>query len=273
MSAIACRPTVFYINRDIDLPRRERIEQNFAACRIEAERIPGINGRDLPEELRGLFPPSRLKNGEVGCYASHVLVWQQIVSRDLPYALVLEDDAKFDESAIELVGDCLANLPEGWDYVHLDGRPRRKRFAYRPILKLRDDRYLVRYLRIPDGTVAQLVSNHGARKLLKDVPRSNPVDVDVRMPWRWGLDIYGVSPAPFEQADFNSAIHTLGGNSRHRSWSGSGYRSPSSFLYNLKKLGTYWWSRCALEMAARKLARSMSRRRPAAGKQNASAAP
>lgn len=251
----------FYINRDVDLSRREQIARHLEAANMPAERISAVNGYDVPERLARYFPQSRLKAGEVGCYASHMLAWEAIHSRALPYALVLEDDAAFAPSAKDALVELLGKLPQGWDYIHLDGRLRPRAFASRPISALSDNRQLVRYGRIPDGTVAQLVSLQGARKLLRDTPRIRPVDTDIRMPWLWDLDVYGVTPSPFGHADFDSAIKTLGGNSRKRSWKGSGFRSAHSFLFNLRKLGPVWWLKCAKDMSLQKLSRRRAGKR------------
>ena len=252
---------VFYINRDADTERRVSLEEKLAHIFPRAERISAVNGRQLPTELEPFFPPSSLKPGEVGCYASHMLVWNEIVGRRLRYALILEDDVDIDIDVKALISEILTVLPRGWDYVHLDGRPRSRRFAFRTIATLRQDRKLVRYARIPDGTVAQLVSAQGARKLLAVVPRHVAVDVDIRTPWRWNLDLYGVTPSPFGHAAFASAIRKLGGNSRHRSWTGSGYRSPFSFVFNVRKLGLLFWMICAAQMAEQKWRRFLSRDR------------
>jgi glycosyl transferase family 25 len=251
----------FYINRDVDVSRREQLIQYLDAANLPAERVPAVNGRSLPDGFLPLFPPSRLKDGEVGCYASHMLVWREIVARQLPYALVLEDDARFEPAAKDLVSDVLGKLPKGWDYVHLDGRLHSRSFPHRPLAVLSGRSKLVRYARIPHGTAAQLVSLEGARKLLKAVPRVRPVDTDIRMPWLWNLDLYGVTHSPFEHAAFDSPIKKLGGYSKVKTWTGSGRRSLSSFLFNLRKLGPEWWLRCAHEAGSRKLAHFASRHR------------
>lgn len=253
--------TVFYINRDVDETRRAAVEACLAKTGFVAQRISGVDGRKLPVHLQSLFPASSLKDGEVGCYASHMLAWKEIISRKLGYALILEDDATFEPIAEDVVKSLLANLPIGWDYIHMDGRPRPRSFPARQLATLSNGSRLVRFARIPDGTVAQLVSASGAHKLLREVPRTRPVDVDIRMPWNWDLDTYGVVPSPFQQASLASPIQDLGGHSRTRRWSGSGYRSLSSFVYNFRKLGAYWWLRCSAELATQKISRKLWRRK------------
>lgn len=247
----------FFINLDQHTDRRQFIESQLAAARIRAERIPGIDGNNLPAAFLPYFQHGLLSPGEIGCYASHLRAWRTIVERDLPHALVLEDDVQIDKDANQLLSELLRVLPSGWDYVHMDGRSRNRGFAARPLKQLIGNHDLVRYARIPDGAVAYLISYQGAQKLLVPRNRSAPVDTDIRRPWHWGLDLYGVTNPPFRPANFPSTIETRGGRSRrhHRDWLGSGFRSPQSFAFNLRKLGPYWWVRCLAENALNKARR------------------
>lgn len=247
----------FFINLDQHTDRRQFIESQLAAAGFAAERIPGIDGDRLPDSLHSYFSPQLLSPGETGCYASHLIAWQTIVARNLSYALVLEDNVEIGTDAAQLVTDVTRILSPGWDLVHMSEKPRTRRFAARPLESLPDNRKLVRYARVPDGAFAYLISNRGAQKLLTPVPRSAPVDTDIRRPWYWGLDLYGVTNPPFRPANFPSTIESRGARSRrhHRNWLGSGFRSPQSFAFNLRKLGPYWWARCLAENAPNKTRR------------------
>ena len=54
-----------------------------------------VRGAAVPASFALQFSHSDkcLTAGEIECYASHLLVAQQIVSRRLPYAIILEADA------------------------------------------------------------------------------------------------------------------------------------------------------------------------------------
>lgn len=253
----------FFINLDQHTDRRQFIESQLAAAGFHAERIAGIDGDKLPEFLSSYFPRSSLSPGEIGCYASHLIVWQTIVTRGLPYALVLEDDVEVGADAAQLVADVIHTLSPGWDFVHLSEKPRSRRFAARPLKSLPHNRKLVRYARVPDGTFAYLISHSGAQKLLSPVPRLVPIDTDIRRPWDWGLDLYGVTNSPFRPANFSSTIAARGGHSRRqrKHWLGSGFRSFHSFAFNIRKLGPYWWVRCFAENALSKASRRRLKRR------------
>ena len=259
---------VFYINMDHDVGRRESIEAQLSAAGFEAERFPGVDGDKLPGPVQSYFPCRVLSPGEIGCYASHLMVWRTIVARNLTYALVLEDDVRIEADAAQVVRELIHILPRGWDFVHMSGKPRSRNFAARPISKLPGSRNLVRYARVPDGAMAYLISRQGAEKLLAPRARSAPVDTDIRRPWQWGLDLYGVTNPPFRPAEFASTIEARGGHSRrqHKHWLGSGFRSLHSFAFNIRKLGPYWWVRCLVENALNKARRRIALEPPPATK-------
>lgn len=251
---------VFFINLDKDTDRRRLMEAQLSIAGIRAERIAAIDGRNLPAWAKPFFPPSRLRPGEVGCYASHMLVWRTMLARGIPHAVVLEDDATFGPDISSTLATVTAALPDGWDFVHLFGEPRAHPFAFRPISSLQNGLRLVRFSRVPTGTVAYLISAGGAAKLLANRPRTVPIDHDTRQPWKWGLDLYGVEPGPFGIARAASAIGAIGGHSRIRRGIVGGirhsYRSPASAAFNIRKLGLAWWLWCLAQNTAHKAVRA-----------------
>ena len=251
---------IFFINLDKDADRRQSIETQLSLAGLCGERIAGINGRLLPEWAASYFPPSNLRPGEVGCYASHMLVWRAIVSRKLPYALVLEDDVRIPPDFAGILDEIIRSLPPGWDFVHIAAPVKARPFAFRPLETLRNGSRLVRYSRIPSSTEAYLISASGAAKLLSAVPRTVPVDFDTRRPWKWGLDCYGIEPGPIGRTQRASTIGAIAGHSRLRRGVIGGVtyslRSPASAVFNIRKLGLAWWTWCLAQNAAHKLVRA-----------------
>lgn len=163
----------FFINRDCDTDRRYHIEQQIAGARLTPARISGVNALAVPDDFRAYFFEgdkliSPLNPGEVGCYASHLKALRTIADGDVAHALVLEDDAFLPADTDAIVKDILAHIPSDWDVVHICGNARR---ATKPIAQLANGRTLLRYSRIPSGAFGYLVSNAGARKLLKPMKR------------------------------------------------------------------------------------------------------
>jgi glycosyl transferase family 25 len=258
-------PATFYINRDCDGDRRENIERQLKAAGIAAERIDGVNGLAVPHDLREYFFEndklcSSLKPGEVGCYASHLKALKTLLARGLDYALVVEDDAILPHDLPQIVQTVLVNAPPAWDYIHLSGDVQR---AFKPVASLGVTGKLVRYSRVPGGTVGYLISREGARKFLVPSKRIWPIDTDFRRPWTFRLDIFGVHPRVINHSDdLGSPIQALGGRalqrrglpkpSRH-SLTGNPLHSLGGAYHNIRSMGLVWWAVCCWRNAQRKL--------------------
>jgi glycosyl transferase family 25 len=245
---------VFVINLDRSPERLAEFSRRCGDAGISFERFRGIDGTDLPDRLKPYFCDSAgkivspLKPAEIGCYASHIGMWQRIVDLGIPAAVVCEDDAMLPDGFAGILDGIVSELPASWDMVLL-ANPTRA--ACRPI-----GRSLIRYSRIPGGLGCYLMSRSGAFKMLHPVtPRMWASDHDSRWPWRFGMDTYGVNPAPVSRRPAISTINPSGrGRSRLRAgWRWPPHRTPQSFLFNLRKLGPYWWLRCALVNTAAKI--------------------
>lgn len=263
---------VFFINRDGDVGRRAVISYELQRAGLQANRVRGVEGLHLPPELVGQFYQkgrlvSELTPGEVGCYASHLLAMQAVVDRGLGHALILEDDAQFSPGIAKSIAEIVAKAPKGWGVIHLC---RDSMHAVKPIAPLCDGRQLVRYSRVPAGMVGYLVSQEGARRLTMPRRRYWPCDTDLRQPWRFGIDVYGVTPQIIaHDNETPSAIRSLGGQSRLRRglprptwycWTGNPMHSPAAVLYNMRALGLASWLRCSLSNASMRISRALEAR-------------
>jgi glycosyl transferase family 25 len=172
---------------------------------ISFDRIRAVDGANVPEWLsRDFRPPTGLLPGEIGCYASHLVVAKTIVAREIPWALVLEDDAKFAPDFSEIVAKAVASVPDDWDIIHLSSIFK-KSIIFRA--ELIPGYKLIRYTQCPITMAAYLISNGGARKILAPAVRVRPIDVDHRYAWQRQLNIFGVHPAPAVQPQiFKSTI-------------------------------------------------------------------
>ena len=92
---------IFYLNLDCDTARRQSMERQLASADLPYERIQGVLGKGLSDiERSRIYSRSRalrhhcmdLSNAHIGCSMSHILAYREIAKRDLPYALILEDD-------------------------------------------------------------------------------------------------------------------------------------------------------------------------------------
>jgi GR25 family glycosyltransferase involved in LPS biosynthesis len=162
---------------------------------------------------------------------------------------VMEDDAVLGNEFASSVQDALGAVPSGWDFLHLSGAPAH---AVKCVVDV-GATSIVRYSRVPSGTVGYVITLEGARKLLRPIARRWPLDTDIRQPWQFGLDIYGVSPAIIAHDDLApSAILSFGERSRLRrglrpgrgSMTGNPFKTTESLVFNARKLGPVHWLRC-----------------------------
>lgn len=77
---------VMLINLDRSTDRLARMQREFDRAGVRFERFPAVHGTDLPGSVRSYFCDasgrviSPLPAGEIGCYASHLAIWQRIAS-------------------------------------------------------------------------------------------------------------------------------------------------------------------------------------------------
>ena len=193
---------IVFINLDRDAERRTRLLAELQQIDMPSERFPAVWWADVPPEqasrwysdalnARQYYKP--LRNGEKGCYASHIGAWQQLLASDSPALVVLEDDVRLTPQFAEVV-NAIAALQEPWDMVKLLGRDREKVRSERPLVP---GTALVDYARVPSMTAGYVVSRAGATKLLAHrQPFGRPIDVDLRFWWECDqLRILGVSPS------------------------------------------------------------------------------
>jgi glycosyl transferase, family 25 len=238
------------INLDRSSDRLAHMTAEFSRVGMSFERFPAVDGTALPESVKSFFCDasgaivSPLRPGEIGCYASHLTLWQRVAAGSFgDVILVCEDDMVLPDDFASLVGTLIAAAPRGWDLIRLS--PRTKR-AVALVRRIDSTRHLVRYSRQPGSSAAYLLSRGGARKLLAPGPRSNPLDQDFKRPWAFGIDSYGVWPPLPEKADVRSNIDERGGRARSaRRWRslmlGDVLNKP---LYPLRTLGLWSWAQC-----------------------------
>ncbi len=252
-------PPIIVINLDRDIDRLIHMERELSAVGLCFKRHRGVLGLSLPAHLAPFFDSaSPLRQGEVGCYASHLDVLSAIAAgQHGAAAIVMEDDLSIHSDFPEVVKGLMKSLPLGWDMVRLSNEPKR---AFVAVDRLGDDRWLIKYSKIPNGTGAYLVTPAGARKLLGLTRRWRPFDDDLRRPWNYDLNVYGVTPPPIIPDCLTSTIDDLEpgrlvrrggvlGRLRRTAWRESWRR----LVFNMLDLGFNLWVKCLLQNAATRL--------------------
>jgi GR25 family glycosyltransferase involved in LPS biosynthesis len=68
----------------------------------------------------------QLSVGAVGCFLSHVQVWEEIVRAEIPAAVIFEDDLQFVDKFKTRFDQIWPSVPPDWDLVFLGSWHRRK---------------------------------------------------------------------------------------------------------------------------------------------------
>jgi GR25 family glycosyltransferase involved in LPS biosynthesis len=103
---------------------------------INVIRYSAINGKNISKDkLIEIIEPSAMKSildnyrkdhhelsyGAVGCYLSHINIWQKKKADNLDYIIIFEDDAKPSFSFTELQEIIENNVPNDWDIILFGG--------------------------------------------------------------------------------------------------------------------------------------------------------
>ena len=198
---------IVVINLDVHTERWRESQARFAALHLSVTRLSAVNGQHLPicqrEQLQDAGLNRRqhhkpLRPGEIGCYASHMAVWRQLLDTSAPMLAVFEDDIE-PSPALPTVLRAIESAAPDWDLIKLFGRSRER---VRERMTLAPQAELVAYHRVPSHTCAYVVSRRGAQKLLASrLPFGRPIDVDIRHWWENDLQVRGVLPYPVREAE------------------------------------------------------------------------
>lgn len=149
---------VFVISLKSASDRRKLIREQLEKLNFEFEFFDAFIGKNYADnpayynEKKALKAEGRkLRAGEVGCALSHNAVYRLIVERELPYALILEDDAIISEDLPEVLEKLLPYL-QGARIIQLERCDIYKKSSTRSLVK---GYSLVSPRFIKEGSIAQ----------------------------------------------------------------------------------------------------------------------
>lgn len=110
---------IFLVNLDSDLARLERAKRQLDGHAFV--RVSGVKGAHLPQQVLAELTRGKgqMQKGTVGCFLSHVGIWERVVSSGRP-ALVLEDDAWVVAGLPPTLG--ALPIPAGFDILFVNER-------------------------------------------------------------------------------------------------------------------------------------------------------
>uniref|UniRef100_A0A7S1SF49 Glycosyl transferase family 25 domain-containing protein n=1 Tax=Alexandrium catenella TaxID=2925 RepID=A0A7S1SF49_ALECA len=196
-------PPVWVVNLDKSVERWKTCQEELAANGITAERFPATLGKSMTDEelkekttwaARYFCTP-----GMIGCFMSHLRIWNRVAKEGHPAVVVFEDDIVIlHKDFNSQLQSLLKELPDDWDVCLLGAvgcvAPEREPFYMRLYglvtgggraspgkTRMVSPNVYVPYR--PAGTHAYMVSQKGAEKLSRLCPKPQ-YHVDLTA---WGL--------------------------------------------------------------------------------------
>lgn len=200
----------YIINLQKATERMAHMQSEIARVDIPYTRIEAVYGPELREpiqefdEKRFNVLTGKAKNlREVGCYLSHIKVFQAFLASSEPYALVLEDDVNLPNEFSKLLHQAIEHQ-QHWDLLRLSSS---RSGAFIPIAPLDGSHQLAYNTKVLKNTGAYLISRHGAERCLsKLLPMCLPYDVALDRDWDIGIKSACITPFPVELEDFPTQI-------------------------------------------------------------------
>lgn len=207
---------IFVISLPQSVDRRERMHQQLSAQRLPFSFFDGINFHadrnryfHHCDEARFLLNTGRTpSSGELGCFASHLMVWRTCRLLGEP-VVVLEDD-------MEIASDFSAALPFAQRQIDQLGFIRLQRNGKRggQIVVNQQSRQIRFCTRFPHGSGAYMISPSVANAFIEEsaVFRA-PVDVFIKRYWQHRQPLFTLSPS-VARSGSASAHSTIPGRQR-----------------------------------------------------------
>lgn len=156
--------------------RYNEAKQHFNDLNLDVQFFNGIDGSTLNIEDFHVFETIdvnkstwRVRNGVVGCWLSHLLIWNMLLRKDWEFVLILEDDVTLSLDFKERFMSVYKELPADWDLFYLGGGK---------IPQKRISPNLVEG--VPTGTYAYMVKKSILKQLI--LLSSNRItDIDITM--------------------------------------------------------------------------------------------
>lgn len=204
----------YVINVEGHVSRFVSIKDELNRLGLEFKIVPTVDGNtlssaEIEEACKNMQPPHikrPLSNGEIACFLSHIEAWKCVAAGNAPYAIICEDDARFDSKVVDLL-DALENHEPQWDILRLFSHKHQSPIDKEILLK-DVEAYTVE--KITMSTVAYIITKPAAKHLIKEVmPFFLPIDGYLKQWWVHGLCSKQVSPSiawPAQQGHQTSTI-------------------------------------------------------------------
>lgn len=203
---------VWLINLPRATARRERMERRLADLGLKYNIFAGVDGNAEEAKLIANTDVKAFERnmgrkiliGGLGCYHSHLGVWEEFLASGKPVALILEDDVVFHDDFLDALRLGL-RARQHWDFLKLN-RIRAKM----PVCQGKIGPYrLNAYIGPATGTGAYLITRETAEKLLPAMRRvTRATDHEINRFFVHDFRLRGLECFPSHLEDGESLIAT-----------------------------------------------------------------
>ncbi|MFT5716031.1 MAG: glycosyl transferase family 25 [Oleiphilaceae bacterium] len=191
---------IFVINLDRSAERKQHMIEQFKAINVEYQISPAIDGRHSKHPILEMYDDAlsqayrckSLSKGQLGCYASHYLLWEKCVELNKPI-IIIEDDVVFDKQHFIEFYNLAPKLNPKYECIRLFSNHRRT-VSVQNIEKINNltiNRSSKGHMR----GMGYFLTPSGAKKFLQHSKRwYMAVDIYMDRFWINGVEPYGVTP-------------------------------------------------------------------------------
>lgn len=211
----------YVINLDKSKERLAYITPQLQNLGYNFERIRAVYGKEIPQEERDRLVSNKLNReniapGVIGCYLSHMKTWKTFLESKHKYALIFEDDVKFDHKTLRKVVDGILQTKSKWDIVNID----LFHYGYPSAVEKipGTECSLCKYRTRVSHMGCYIINRNAAIKLLsKALPILMEVDQYFSRSWELGTVFRGVEPRIVRQEFGDSEIMSQKPKEKERS--------------------------------------------------------
>lgn len=205
---------IYVINLERSSDRREQISAQLNSLDVEFEIFKAIDGKISPQhplfekynEKRSIARRGKgLNAGQLGCYASHFLLWQECIKTN-QNCFIIEDDAVLDRENFLTLYNRISQVPERIECIRLF-KNKRKAFTSHPFYNI-ESISIHKFNKGHMSTTGYWITPNAARKFIAcSQDWYLPVDIFMDRFWDNKVDCFGTVPACLDNdTSFDSNI-------------------------------------------------------------------
>lgn len=204
---------IYVINLKRATDRWQNINRQMKSLGSAVTRFEAVDGREghhplfnrYDDRLRRRWKGNSLSVGQLGCFASHYLLWQKCMNEQRPF-IILEDDAVVEPSLFQGFMDDVRSLDASFECIRLF-RNHAKHHRAIDICEMGRLK-IVKYTKGPMRGTGYYLTPAGAKKFLDCADTwFLPVDITMDRFWENRVECFGVQPPTVENdPTFESTI-------------------------------------------------------------------